>query len=534
LIPTKHDSPALKKKIRVLLLEDRATDAELIVRELRRANFEPEWTRVETEEAFVAQLDAGVDVILADYDLPLFDGLQALRRLQQLQLDIPFILISGALGDELVAQCIKQGVTDYLLKDRLARLGLAVSHALEERRLRAEHRSVEEQLRQAQKMEAVGQLAGGIAHDFNNLLTVINGWSGMLLDDANVSPETREAAKQIYTAGQRAGGLTRQLLFFSRKRPLERTRLDFNATVEEVAAMLKRLIGEHIDLQLKLAPDLPRIEADVSMIEQVLINLSVNARDAMPDGGRITISTTALELSETDVRGKADARPGRFIGLSVADNGSGIPPHILPRIFEPFFTTKEVGKGTGLGLATIFGIVKQHQGWVEVESEVGRGTRFTILLPVAETAVLPAENQPIPEEKRIVGGRETILLVEDEASVREFAVAVLAPLGYRVLQARSGVEALEVWQWHSSRISLLLTDVVMPDHMTGPALAKLLLSRKPGLAVIFTSGYSEEAMGKAWAPDPDIRFIHKPYSPRQLSEAVRETLDAKAASPVLS
>jgi two-component system, cell cycle sensor histidine kinase and response regulator CckA len=534
LIQSNHDSPAPKKKIRVLLLEDRATDAELIVRELRRANFEPEWTRVETEEAFVGQLDPTVDVILADYDLPLFDGLQALRRLQQLKLDIPFILISGALGDELVAQCIKQGVTDYLLKDRLARLGLAVSHAMEERRLRAEHRSVEEQLRQAQKMEAVGLLAGGIAHDFNNLLTVINGWSGLLLDDANATADTREAAKQIYTAGQRAGSLTRQLLFFSRKRPLERALLDFNATVEEVAAMLERLIGEHIKLQLKLAPDLPRIEADVSMMEQILINLSVNARDAMPDGGKITISTTALELGETDVRGKPDARPGRFIGLHVTDNGCGIPPHVLPRIFEPFFTTKEVGKGTGLGLATIFGIVKQHQGWIEVESAVGKGTRFSVMLPVAETSPVSALTPPITEEKRVTGGRETILLVEDEPSVREFAVAVLAPLGYRVLQARSGIEALEVWQWHSSRISLLLTDVVMPDNMTGPALAKLLLARKPDLAVIFTSGYSEEAMGKACAANPDIRFIHKPYSPRQLGTAVRETLDAKAAVAALS
>jgi two-component system, cell cycle sensor histidine kinase and response regulator CckA len=513
----------------VLLLEDRATDAELIVRELRRAGFEPDWTRVETEEAFVAHLDPTVDLVLADYALPLFDGLLALRRLQEMKLDIPFILISGALGDELVAQCIKRGVSDYLLKDRLARLGLAVSHALEERRLRSERLLVEEQLRQSQKMEAVGQLAGGIAHDFNNLLTVINGWSGMILDDENASEETRDAAKQIYLAGQRAGSLTRQLLFFSRKRPIERTLVDLNATVAEVATMLKRLIGEHIDLGLELAPDLPKVEADISMIEQVLINLSVNARDAMPEGGKLTISSAAIELDQNDLRAKPDIQPGRFVCLRVEDTGCGIPPEIMPRIFEPFFTTKEVGKGTGLGLATIFGIVKQHQGWLDVETHVGKGTRFTVFLPIAASAGESA-NQARVEETRSAGGSETILLVEDDASVRDFAVAVLAPLGYRVLQARSGVEALEVWQWHSERIKLLLTDVVMPDHMTGPALAKILVARKPGLAVIFTSGYSEEMMNQVCSPNPDICFIHKPYSPRQLSTAVRETLDAKATA----
>jgi two-component system cell cycle sensor histidine kinase/response regulator CckA len=525
-----HEPPPSKKKIRVLLLEDQATDAELLVRELRRAGFEPDWTRVETEESFIAHLAPGIDVILADYNLPLFDGLQALRRLQELKFDIPFILISGSLGDELVAQCLKRGVTDYLLKDRLARLGLAVSHALEERRLRAEHSLVEDQLRHSQKMEAVGQLAGGIAHDFNNLLTVINGWSGMILDDALASEETREAAKQILLAGQRAGSLTRQLLFFSRKRPLERTQVDLNATVEEVTAMLKRLIGEHIDLQLELAPNLPRIEADISMIEQVLINLSVNARDAMPEGGKLTISTSAIELDAADLHGKPDIQPGRFICLRVEDTGCGIAPEIIPRIFEPFFTTKEVGKGTGLGLATIFGIVKLHEGGLEVQSHLGKGTRFTVLLPIPKTAATSSRIGTVTDEKREVGGRETILLVEDEASVRDFAVAVLAPLGYRVLQARSGVEALEVWQWHSERISLLLTDVVMPELMTGPALAKILTARKPALAVIFTSGYSEEMMRQVCGPNPDIRFIHKPYSPRQLAAAVRETLDAKPAN----
>jgi two-component system cell cycle sensor histidine kinase/response regulator CckA len=520
--------PSPRQRIlRVLLLEDRITDAELILRALRRAGFEPEWQRVETEEAFVAKLNPTVDIILADYDLPQFDGLNALRRLQELKFDIPFIIISGALGDELVAQCIKQGVTDYLLKDRLERLGLAVSNALDERRLRAERRLVEEQLRQAQKMEAIGQLAGGIAHDFNNVLTVINGWSGLLLEDSSVSDTTREAAKQIYTAGQRAGSLTRQLLYFSRKRPIQRVALDLNATIDEVTTMLRRLIGENIELTLELAAALPVIEGDVSMMEQILVNLTVNARDAMPQGGRLLIRTTAVEVSAAEASAHPEATPGPFVRLFIQDTGCGIAPEVLPRIFEPFFTTKATGEGTGLGLATVFGIVKQHQGWMGVETEVGAGTAFTVTLPVC---LLPAEVLHRKEpEGSVSGGPETILIVEDEASVREFAVAVMRPLGYRVLQATSGLDALEVWKWHGSRIDLVLTDMVMPDDITGPELATQLVRDKPNLAVVFTSGYSQQALDSDLAEEKTSRFIHKPYSPRQLSQIVRNALDDRRA-----
>lgn len=522
--PSHTDTSQPKQSIRVLLLEDRVTDAELVLRALRRAGFEPDWQRVETEEAFIASLDPAVDIILADYELPQFDGLRALRTLQQTKLDIPFIIISGALGDELVAQCIKQGVTDYLLKDRLERLGLAVSNALDERRLRSERRLVEEQLRQAQKMDAIGQLAGGIAHDFNNVLTVINGWSCLLLEDQSVSAATREAAKQIFTAGQRAGSLTRQLLYFSRKRPIQRVALDLNTTIEEIATMLRRLIGEHIHLSLELATGLPLLEGDISMMEQVLVNLTVNARDAMPQGGRLVIRTGVVELTESDVLGKQELAPGRFVQLRVQDTGCGIPPEILPRIFEPFFTTKPVGEGTGLGLATIFGILKQHHGWIDVESIVGVGTTFVVLLPVSDQPIgKNVASDPLPD--MVHGGRETILIVEDESSVREYAVAVMQPLGYRVLQAASGLDALEVWKWHGTRIDLVLTDMVMPDDITGPELATRLLTEKPSLAVVFTSGYSQEAALDAFGSDFTTRFVHKPYSPRLLAQTIREALD---------
>jgi signal transduction histidine kinase len=518
-------APAPRKKIRVLLLEDRAVDAELVLRELRRSGFDVDAHRVETEAEFIARLDPTLDVILADYRLPQFDGLRALRRLQQRQLDIPFIIITGSLGDELAAQCMKEGVSDYLLKDRLERLGLAVSNALDERRLRAERKLLDEQLRQSQKMEAIGQLAGGIAHDFNNLLTVINGHVGMLLDFESFPPATLDALKQVYMAGERAAGLTRQLLFFSRKRPIQRESLDLNEIIDEVTTLLRRLIGEQITLQLELASDLIAIEADASMMEQILINLVVNARDAMP-AGRIVIRSQSVQLTEEDVRCKCNARPGRFACLTVQDTGCGIAPEFLPRIFEPFFTTKEVGKGTGLGLATIFGIVQQHQGWVEVESAVGVGTTFKVFLPVAGE-IGPRVPKAERVEASVTGGGETILVVEDETSVREFTVAVLRPYGYRVLQAKSGADALEVWKRHSSRIDLLLTDVVMPDDMSGPELAAKLQAEKPGLPVIFTSGYSQEMMGQVCGSQNVARFVHKPFQPRVLAKAIREVLDAK-------
>lgn len=513
------------RNIRVLMLEDRSSDAELILHELRRSGFAPEFHRVDNEADFVALLDPAIDIILADYSLPQFDGMKALRRLQERTLDIPFIIITGSLGDERAAQCIKRGVCDYLLKDRLERLGLAVSNALEERRLRAERKHLDEQLRQAQKMEAIGQLAGGIAHDFNNVLTVINGHVGLLLDGEAFSPDVVESLKQVYMAGERAASLTRQLLFFSRKRPIERQAFDLNAIIEEITLLLRRLIGEQINLELQLAPEVVAIEGDISMMEQILMNLVVNARDAMT-AGKIVVASQPVELTAEDVRGNAAARPGRFVCLSVQDTGCGIAPELLPRIFEPFFTTKDVGKGTGLGLATIFGIVQQHQGWVEVASTLGVGTTFKVFLPVAGPEAPPVAQAEIAEAA-MRGGRETILVVEDETSVREFTVAVLQPYGYRVLQAKSGADALAVWQRHSSRINLLLTDMVMLDDMSGPELATRLQAEKPGLAVIFTSGYSEEMIGQVFGARIVARFVHKPYQPRVLAKAVREILDEK-------
>ena len=519
--------PAVNRGLRVLLLEDKLVDAELIVRELRRSGFDPDWRRVETEAEFLSNLNPSLDLILADFRLPRFDGLRALRRVQERGLEIPFIVISGALGDELAARCIKEGVTDYLLKDRLERLGLAVARALEEKQMRAERLLIERQLRQAQNMELVGQLAGGIAHDFNNVLAIINGWTSLLLEEEFSQTELHETLREIFSAGQRAAGLTRQLLYFSRKRSIDRYPLDLNVVIEEVSTMLRRLIGDNIKLELELSAEKPVIEADAGMMEQVLMNLAVNARDAMAHGGKLVISSRILEISEAEARETREARPGRFARLRVEDTGCGIAPETLPRIFEPFFTTKEVGRGTGLGLATVFGIVKDHRGWIEVASEIGAGTAFNIFLPAAASlAVEPVKpNLPLG---RVAGGGETVLAVEDEPSVGDFIVAVLKPYGYRVLRASSGDEALEVWKQHIDRIDLLLTDVVMPGDLTGPELAAKLLAAKPNLAVILSSAYDPEAMAGQFTREEDVRFIQKPFPPRLLAKLVREVLDRRA------
>ena len=513
-----------QRAIRVLLLEDRVADAEVVAQELKRAGFAPTWLRVDTEAQFAAALTPEIDVILADYRLPLYDGLSALRLVQHRGLDIPFIVVSAVLSDELAAQCIKAGVTDYLRKAHLDRIGLAVTNALQERRLRVEHRHIEEQLRQAQKLETVGQLAGGIAHDFNNVLCVINGRTSLLLEDPTVPPAARESLKEIYTAGARAATLTRQLLLFSRRQKITPVPLDLNKVIDELAKMIGRLIGEHVRLELELTPELPSVLADVGMMEQVLLNLAVNARDAMARGGRLGIATSVVELTPETAQRRPAARAGEFVCLRVSDTGCGIAPEIMPRIFEPFFTTKPEGQGTGLGLSTVFGIVGQHQGWIEVSSRVDAGTTFVIYLPVAKRAE-PSAILFEPPELSLRGGNETILVVEDEASVRDFAVAALQLRGYRVLQATSGREALEVWARHGKDVQLLLTDVVMPDEVTGPELAATMQAGNPALRVIFTSGYTPEMMAEVFGASKAKRFLHKPYQPRAMLNAVREALD---------
>ena len=527
--------------LRILHWEDNSLDRASIGRALAAGGLACTFTPAVTPREYETALRGGPwDLILSDFTLPPLDGAQALALANELRPDVPFIFVSGAISAERAVESLKNGASDYVPKSSLDRLVPAVLRARREAEERHRRRQVEQalqasvseskqleaQLLQTQKMESIGQLAGGVAHDFNNMLTVINGRASLLLDyEANLPPSVIDGLKEIYVAGERAASLTRQLLMFSRQQAVDREPLDLNELIEEVAQMLGRLIGEHLVLDLRLARPLPLIEADSGMMEQILLNLAVNARDAMPGGGRLSIATELRSVSPADLRRQPQARPGDFVCLRVTDTGCGIPPDVMPRIFEPFYTTKAVGQGTGLGLATVFGIVKQHEGWIEVESTADVGTTFQVLLPVAAT---PAVRRPVSRPPMVTGGKETILLVEDEPSVREFAAAVLQKYGYSVLQAISGVEALEVWKWYAPRIALLVTDIVMPDGLTGIELADKLQHEKPGLPVVLASGYNQETFGQIFKPRPGIRLIYKPFLPRALAVIVREALDSPA------
>ena len=386
-------------------------------------------------------------------------------------------------------------------------------------------RRLEEQLRQSQKMEAIGQLAGGVAHDFNNILTVIHGHAS-LLGMADLNPTGARSAQQIIQAAERAAGLTRQLLAFSRRQLIQPKRLDMNLTVGKMTDMLSRLLGEDVALQLNYSPSPATVEADVGMMEQVLLNLAVNARDAMPRGGQLAIRIAVVDVDQAHVQRHPEARVGRLVCVSKTDTGCGIPQENISRIFEPFFTTKEIGKGTGLGLATVYGIVKQHQGWIEVESTLGKGTTFRSYIPYVGSA--PAEIEKSTAMITVRGGSETILLVEDEPPVRELVASVLQNYGYNILQAGNGHEAVGVWRQHKDKINLLLTDLVMPGNMNGHELAEKLRGEQAGLKVIFTSGYSADIVGKNFKLDASLNFLQKPYHPNTLALTVRRCLDGKA------
>jgi PAS domain S-box-containing protein len=388
----------------------------------------------------------------------------------------------------------------------------------------SERKQLEEEYRQSQKMEAFGQLAAGVAHDFNNLLTIILGYSEILLIQLVAADPSRELIGQIRKAGERAAGLTRQLLAFGRKQILAPVVLDLNSLLSEIEKMLRRLIGEDVELITLLDPGLGRLKVDPGQIEQVVLNLAVNARDAMPTGGRLTIRTHNTVLTETQAREHADLPPGPYVLLAVSDRGCGMDEATMARIFEPFFTTKEVGKGTGLGLATVFGIIAQSGGFIEVDSALGSGSTFRIYLPqIGEDARCEELNHA---QIKIPRGDETILLVEDEESLRDLAQMILEANGYAVLTAQSGDDAVRICQEHPDVIHLLLTDVVMPK-MSGRELTAFLGSSRPKMKVLYMSGYTDDTMVRHGLQDAEINFLPKPFTPVTLAQKVRGVLDGR-------
>jgi two-component system cell cycle sensor histidine kinase/response regulator CckA len=631
---------------RILLVEDDPSDADLIELSVRRAVPDMEMRQVYRETDFLRELEAfKPDLVISDHKLPQFSGARALELCRANDPNRPFLLVTGSIDEETAVEYMKAGATDYLIKDRTARLGAAVLAALKQARQRSaldmqqlllqkvidtdpsmifvkdfegrfvlvnravaevyacavedllgrtdadfnknsdevEHflrndrevmetgqpkfipeepvtnpatgmtrwyqtikvpltlpghdirmmlgvgtditprRQLEEQLRQSQKMEAVGRLAGGIAHDFNNVLTAILGYSQMLLIDLPDGDQRREDVQEIEHAANRAATLTRQLLAFSRRQVLQPQILDLNALIDNLDNFLRRLIGEDIDLRVSLSPDLWLVSADGGQMEQVIMNLAVNSRDAMPTGGKLTVETANVALDAAYAQRHISVTPGDYVMLAVSDTGTGMDAETQARIFEPFFTTKSAGKGTGLGLSTVYGIVKQSGGNIWVYSELGRGTTFKVYLPRETRSIVPVR-EPRPETTDL-RGTESILLVEDEDPVRTLAAKVLRSLGYQVMEAKLGRDALAVAGKHNGRIDLLLTDVVMPEF-SGAELARKLAESRPTLRVLYMSGYTDEAIIHHGVLAANIAYLQKPFTPEVLAAKVKEVLSS--------
>jgi PAS domain S-box-containing protein len=640
---------AANSPVRVLMVEDSENDAALIRRELARLTPPCDIRHVSTEKAFVAALgEFAPQIILSDHNIPSFGGAEALALAQRSLPDVPFILITGSLDEETAVAYLKAGATDYILKDRLVRLGPAVLEALQRARQRqalrdqerllrqiidanpslifvkdwdgrfllvnqavaeiygttvdgligktdadfnsrtdevahflrndrevmssarakliaeepvtnpdtketrwfqtikvplrlpgedapkllgvateiTERKRLEQQLLQSQKMEAVGQLAGGVAHDFNNILTAIVGYTDLLSADFAPNDRHLEDLEEIRKAARRAAALTRQLLAFSRKQVLEPRVIDMNAVVQNMDKMLRSLISENIDLKTAFASGLSATRADPNQLEQVIMNLAINARDAMPDGGTLTIETGNAQLDETYAARHVAVSPGEYVMLAVSDTGHGMDEATKARIFEPFFTTKPVGRGTGLGLSTVYGIVKQSGGNIWLYSEPGKGTTFKIYLPAVD-AVAEDLTKPAAATAHS-GGAETILVVEDDEQVRRLVHRGLAHRGYTILEADRGTTAVDMARRHKGTIDLLLTDVVMPD-MNGSKLAETLRRDRPGLPVLFMSGYPDGAIAHHGILDAGVAYLPKPFTTDAVARRVREILDDNAA-----
>ncbi len=511
--------------LRVLFIGE--AGAEVVSAELERAGYTPSFEWVLNEAQLDRALDGNCDIAISDFTVGEFGALAALRAIQEKGVDLPLIVVSGKIKDSEVLSALKAGAADHLTRGNLMRLNAAVEREMRAAKMRRERTRLEEQFRQAQKMEAVGRLAGGVAHDFNNLLTVITGYSDMLLAGRDLKETQRTALLEIRRSAERGGALTHQLLAFSRRQPLEARTIRINDLVMQIEKMLRRLIGEDIDLVTIPAAAQDAVEADAGRLEQVVMNLVVNARDAMPNGGKLTIETGTIRLHESFSARQLGVLPGAYVTISITDTGTGMDEKTQSHLFEPFFTTKNPGRGTGLGLATAYGIIRQSGGAIGILSELGKGTTARIYLRLAEPGPQLVDEKSAT--RKSLSGAETILLVEDEARVRKLIVDVLTGHGYTVLEATRGREALRLAKTHAGTIELAVVDVVMPE-MSGPGLIRQIAPLRPHMRVLYISGYTEEAMVHHGIPESGIAFLQKPFLPDALSHKVREVLDSRSNS----
>ena len=520
------------RHVHLLVVDDDPDAMALVEAALMDAHFERVIDVVPNATDGLARIAANAhDVYIVDHRLPDGTGIGLIHEAKAAGVDKPFILITGFGSGALDEAALREGAADYVEKHLLStHLERAIRYALRDWQGNRALREREEQLRQAQKMEGIGRLAGGVAHDFNNLLTAIIGFTDLILERIDPMDPTADEVREIRKAADRAAALTRQLLAFSRRQFLDPRVMDVNETVTGLIRMVPRLLGEHIESSTRLAPHLGRVWADPSQMDQVLVNLVLNARDAMPAGGRLTIETDTLQLDEDRLRiERLSIKPGRYVMLAIIDTGTGMDDDTRTRAFEPFFTTKPHGKGTGLGLATVYGIVDQSGGAITLDSAPGRGTAVRIYLPVASTLARD-EGRRAPQPAVSGGGSETLLLVDDDDGVRQVTAEALRRRGYTVHEARSGEEAIGWVLQGGIKPQLLLTDVVMP-HMSGPDLATRLLQHNPGIRVLYLSGYTDDALAVHGKYLRGVPLLQKPFTLTQLAERVRATLEMPAGAP---
>ncbi|MGH9742679.1 MAG: response regulator [Candidatus Acidiferrum sp.] len=513
--------------IRILIIEDSADDAALLLLLLRQAGYDADSERVDSAGALEGSLNKKWDIVVSDHSMPQFSGAEALKMVRAKDPEVPFIFVSGTIGEDAATEAMRVGAQDYVMKTNLKRLIPAVQRELREAEDRKERKRLEQHVQQLQKFEAIGRLAGGIAHDFNNMIGAIMGWAEIGYAEAEHEARLRERFEKIFVQSQRAAKLTSQLLAFGRRQILQTRKLNLNVVVQEEMSFLGKVIGADIDIRILAVPDLRVTLADPTQVEQVLMNLCLNARDAMPGGGKLVIETQNIEIGEEYCRTHAYAKPGSYVLLSVSDTGIGMEAATLERIFEPFFTTKEMGRGTGLGLATVYGIVKQHGGFIYVYSEPGKGTSFRIYLKADAGIHEPREaaraEKPVP-------GTGTILVADDHESLRDCADEMLKALGYRTILAHNGAEALELFKTSPEQIDLVVMDVVIPQ-LGGPEAYAQMAALRPELKVIFTTGYTAEAASLISFLQKGADILQKPYTLTSLSQALQNALSKELAAP---